>query len=94
MFPFLLVVAYRIPCVVMLTKTVIPADEPQFEGRAEAETVRNKERLVSKGQDTDILQASNANRTRSTGRAHGKWCFLSFLVLSIEFLVWKTAQLN
>ena len=77
-----------------LTKAVIPAGELRFGRRAEAETVRNEERLVSKGKDTNILQANNANRTGSTSKAHGKWCFLSFLLLSIESLVWKTVQLN
>ncbi len=76
------------------TKTVIPAGEPQFGKRAEAKTVRNEERLLSKGKDTNTLQANNANRTCSTSKAHGKWCFLSFLFLSIESLVWKTVQLN
>lgn len=61
-----------------LTKAVIPAGELRFGRRAEAENVRNEERLVFKGKDTDTLEANNSNRTTRTSKAHGKRCFLLF----------------
>lgn len=54
------------------TKTVIPVGEPQFGKRAEAKTAQSEARLVSNSQDTDTLQASDANQTTSTSKAHGK----------------------
>lgn len=62
-------------------KAVLLAGEPPFGNRAEAKTVRNEEKLAFKGEDRDILQANKADRTRRTSKAHGKWCFLSFLVV-------------
>lgn len=40
---------------------------------------RKRQRLVSKDQDTDVLQANVAYQTTNTSKAHGKCCFLSFL---------------
>ncbi len=40
--------------------------------------MRNEERLLSKSQDTDTLEANDSNRTTRTSKAHGKRCFLSF----------------
>lgn len=42
---------------------------------------RKRQRLVSKGQDTDVLQANDPNQTTSTSKAHGKlFSFFLFVV--------------
>lgn len=40
---------------------------------------RKREGFGSQGQDTDVLQANDANQTTSASKAHGK-CFLSFFL--------------
>lgn len=62
----------------VLTKTVSSAGKPRFGGRVEVKIVRNEEKLVSKSQDTDTLEANKSNRTTRTSKAHSKHCFLSF----------------